>query len=198
MSTPSGVTRLTLICHASTSATVRAAFPGDEPLDGRGLRQAGRLAGRFGRGRAVCAPESRCAQTAAALGLRADPDPLLADCDYGRWSGRTPAEVEAAEPAALTAWLTDPAAAPHGGEPITGLLGRVAGWLSGRPPGRTVAITHPPVIRAAIVHTLGAPALAFWRVDVAPLARVTLTGRGGRWRLSHTPHDDIQGDPEGA
>ncbi|OUC91882.1 histidine phosphatase family protein [Streptosporangium minutum] len=185
MTAPSGVTRLLLICHASTSATVRAAFPGDEPLDGRGLRQATGLAARFGQGSAACAAELRCTQTAAALGLRIDPDPLLADCDYGRWAGKTLDEVEAGEPESLAAWLTDPAAAPHGGESIAGLLDRVAGWLSCRAPGRTVAVTHPPFIRAAVVHAVGAPASAFWRVDVAPLARVALTGRGGRWRLSY-------------
>ncbi|GAA3102071.1 histidine phosphatase family protein [Streptosporangium carneum] len=183
--TPSGVARLLLVCHASTPATARAAFPGDEPLDGNGLRRAGAMAPLTLPGRAVRAAELRCAQTAEALGLPAEPEPLLADCDYGRWSGRTLAEVEAAEPEALATWLTDPAAAPHGGESIVALLGRVAGWLAGLEPGRTVAVTHAAVIRAAVVHTLGAPAQSFWRVDVAPLARVTLTGRGGRWRLSH-------------
>ncbi|WP_068924000.1 histidine phosphatase family protein [Planobispora rosea] len=202
MTAPGGTTRLLLVCHASTRATARAAFPGDEPLDERGLRRAAALAplagavegGRNregqagpGRVRVVRAAERRCAQTAEALGLRAgeDPDPLLADCDYGRWRGMTLAEVEAAEPEALAAWLTDPAAAPHGGETILGLIDRVAGWLAGTAPGRTVAVTHPAVIRAAVVHALAAPARSFWRVDVAPLARVTLTGRDGRWRLGY-------------
>ncbi|MEV8639150.1 histidine phosphatase family protein [Streptosporangium sp. NPDC051023] len=183
--TPSGVARLLLVCHASTRATVRAAFPGDEPLDGNGLRRAAGLAPRIGPGRAVRGTELRCAQTAEALGLRAEPEPLLADCDYGRWSGTTLTEVEAGEPEALAAWLTDPEAAPHGGEPIAALLDRVAGWLAALEPGRTVAVTHAPVIRAAVVHALDAPALSFWRVDVAPLAMVALTGRGGRWRLSY-------------
>ncbi|MBB2913748.1 broad specificity phosphatase PhoE [Streptosporangium becharense] len=182
----SGVARLLLVCHASTAATARAVFPGDEPLDENGLRRAA-AAAPLGARPAVRGPELRCARTAEALGLRAEPDPLLADCDYGRWRGRTLDEVGAAEPEALATWLDDPAAAPHGGEPVTALLGRVSGWLAGLPPGRVVAVTHPAVIRAAVVHAAGAPARAFWRVDVAPLARVTLTGRGGRWRLSYTP-----------
>ncbi|MBG0833039.1 histidine phosphatase family protein [Planomonospora sp. ID67723] len=205
-----GVARLTLVCHASTRAIARAAFPGDEPLDERGLRRAaalapliglaaeagrdpeaqagqGGLAPRSGGVRVACAAERRCVQTATALGLPAggEPDPLLADCDYGRWRGMTLAEVEAAEPEALAAWLADPAAAPHGGEPLLGLISRVADWLSAAAPGRAVAVTHPAVIRAAVVHALDAPARSFWRVDVAPLARVTLTGRGGRWRLGY-------------
>ncbi|MEU3168086.1 histidine phosphatase family protein [Streptosporangium sp. NPDC006930] len=190
MTTPSGVTRLLLVCHASTSATARAAFPVDEPLDERGLRRAERMARYFGGadpGPAACPAELRCVQTAAALGLRVEHDPLLADCDHGRWSGMTLGEVEAAEPEALASWFGDPGAAPHGGESITALLARVSGWLAVRTPGRAVAITHPAVIRAAVVHALGAPARSFWRVDVAPLARVALTGRGGRWRLNHLP-----------
>ncbi|GII00057.1 histidine phosphatase family protein [Planobispora takensis] len=186
MRPPSGVARLLLVCHASTRATVRAAFPADEPLDEAGLRRAARTRVPGG-AVTVCAAERRCVQTAEALGLRIEsaPDPLLAEYDYGRWRGLTLGEVEAAEPEALAAWLTDPAAAPHGGETVVGLLGRVSAWLATRGPGRTVAITHSSVIRAAIVHALGAPALSFWRVDVAPLARVTLTGRGGRWRLGY-------------
>jgi broad specificity phosphatase PhoE len=46
-----------------------------------------------------------------------------------------------------------------------------------------VAITHPAVVRAAIVHALGAPPAAFWRIDVAPLSRTDLSGRDGRWNL---------------
>ncbi len=65
------------------------------------------------------------------------------------------------------------------------LLGRVSGWLSAAAPGRTVAVTHPAIVRAAVVHVLDAPTRSFWRVDAAPLARVTLTGRAGRWRLGH-------------
>ncbi|MFC7642844.1 hypothetical protein ACFQX6_19370 [Streptosporangium lutulentum] len=65
---------------------------------------------------------------------------------------------------------------------------RQGGGLARRPRPRQARRDHPPpVIRAAVVHALGAPAAAFWRIDVAPLARVALTGRGGRWQLSYTP-----------
>ncbi len=185
-------TRLNLICHASTSATSRTAFAQDEPLDERGLAQASAIAGTLGHqssGRAtvgIRGPALRCEQTAAALGVQARVDPDLADWDLGLWQGHTLAEVSAEHPGDVTAWLTDPGAAPHGGQSLEQLLQRVGGWLDQQTHhhGRLTAVTHAAVIRAALVHALGAPPEAFWRLDVAPLARATLTGAGGRWNLS--------------
>jgi hypothetical protein len=34
-----------------------------------------------------------------------------------------------------------------------------------------------------VVHALGAPLDALWRIDVAPLARTELHGRDGRWNV---------------
>lgn len=177
-------TRLHFICHASTSAITRDAFPDDEPLDERGLRAAHALAADLpGTTSAVRGPSLRCAQTAEALGLDAHADPALDDCDLGRWRGRTLAEVHAAEPDAVRAWTSAPAAAPHGGESVLDVIARVGAWLEGLPGERIVAVTHAAVVRAAVVHVLRAPASAFWRVDAEPLARVSLTGHEGRWRL---------------
>ena len=82
-------------------------------------------------------------------------------------------------------WLADPAAAPHGGESIIDLLGRVAGWLESltRNTARTVAVTHPAVIRAAILLALGAPPKSFWRIDIAPVSPVAMHYRGNSWTL---------------
>ena len=49
--------------------------------------------------------------------------------------------------------------------------------------GRVLALTHPAVMRAALIHALGASATAFWRIDVAPLSRLILSRHGGSWRL---------------
>ncbi len=178
--------RLLLIRHGSTGAVTRAAFPVDEPLDGAGRAAAARLAGRLGRGDAVCGPALRARQTAAAAGLEAAVEPALRECDFGGWAGRTLAEVHAAEPAATAAWMTDPDAAPHGGESTSALLRRVGAWLDGEAlrDGRAIAITHAGVVRAAVVHALGAPAGALWRVDVAPLAVTELHAHDGRWTVA--------------
>jgi broad specificity phosphatase PhoE len=178
--------RLTLICHGSTSAVRTAAFPLDEPLDPRGHAKAAGLAGALrGVAAALTSPALRARQTAAALLLDAIIDPALRDIDLGRWAGRSFADVEGAEPEALSAWTSRPDAAPHGGESVVDLVDRVAPWLSalGGQTGRLVAVTHPAVIRAAIVVAIDARPAAFWRIDIAPLCRVSLTGSGDRWSL---------------
>lgn len=85
----------------------------------------------------------------------------------------------------LEAWLSRPVAAPHGGESIADLVSRVARWLESLTanPLRTVAVTHPAVIRAAIVAALDIAPASFWRIDVAPVGRVVMHFRDGRWTL---------------
>jgi broad specificity phosphatase PhoE len=179
-------TRLILICHASTDAVRRAAFPGDEPLDDRGRTLAAEHAGRLPSvDRCWTSPELRTRQTAQALQLNASVQPGLRECDYGRWAGSTLAEIAAREPDALNTWLCDPAAAPHGGETILALIGRVAAWLADEQAHdrRSIAVTHSTIIRAAVVHVMQAPPQSFWRVDIAPLTVTRLSGADGRWNI---------------
>jgi broad specificity phosphatase PhoE len=179
--------RLTLVCHASTSAVRTAAFPLDEPLDPQGQAKAAALAGALrGVDATLTSPALRARQTAAALLLDATVDPALRDIDVGRWTGRSFADVEGAEPEAVAAWASRPDTAPHGGESVVDLLARVAPWLAARggQTGRIVAVTHQAVIRAAIVVAIDARPPAFWRIDIAPLCRVILAGDDGiRWTL---------------
>lgn len=174
--------------HAPTSATRGFAFPVDEPLDDRGRADAARLAvavpPRFA---VLCSPARRCVQTAAAAGLQAPTlDPALAECDFGRWGGQALENVAAGDPAAVSAWMTDPGARPHGGESHAAFAARVAAWLDGQAAldGGAVAITHGGVVRAAVVHALGAPLEAFWKVDAAPLAITELHASDGRWMVA--------------
>ncbi len=179
-------TRLTLVCHASTDAMRTAAFPLAEALDPRGVAKAAELATEFPQvGMALTSPALRARQTAAALQLNATIDPGLRDIDLGRWAGHTLSDVEAREPDAIGAWLTQADAAPHGGESVTDLLDRVAPWLEARhrQSGRILAVTHQAIIRSAVVLAIGAGPAAFWRIDIAPLCRVSLSGNGGRWTL---------------
>lgn len=177
-------TRITLVCHGSTSATRTAAFPTDEPLEDRAMHHAALLIETLGRAdHAWTSPALRARQTAAAMSLDPITDPELRDCDCGRWAGRRLSEVQADEPDGAAAWLADPDAAPHGGESIADLLRRVATWLDQhvRDGGHGIAITHASVIRAAIVHAIGAPARSFWHVDVGPLSMTDLRNDGSRW-----------------
>ncbi|MCC3777961.1 histidine phosphatase family protein, partial [Streptomyces sp. UNOB3_S3] len=143
--------------------------------------------------RHLTAPSRRCRETAAALGLSPEPAPGIADLAVGRWRGRSLDELAAAEPEAVAAWLADPAAAPHGGESVVALVGRVGAWLDGLGSGndgenddgdgRVLAVAEPAVVRAAVVHALALPPQAFWRLDVRPLTLTALSGRAGRWNL---------------
>ncbi|MEV6107324.1 histidine phosphatase family protein [Streptomyces sp. NPDC051940] len=174
--------RVTLVAPAMSGETRAAAFGADGTLDEAG-RKAAREAGAPNADRVWCAPAVRCQATAAALRLNAEVVDELADWNVGTWRGRTLEEVAAEHPDDVRAWLADPGAAPHGGEPLTGLLARAGGWLDGAPGGRTVVVADPAVIRAAVVSSLGLPAAAFWRLDVVPLSATQLTGRAGRWNL---------------
>jgi broad specificity phosphatase PhoE len=180
--------RLTMLAHAPTAATAAAAFPGDEPLDARGRTWAEAGRGTQPRVDQVrCAPECACRQTCSALNLPApELDDGLRGWDLGGWTGRTLDEVTVASPAQVSSWMTDPSAAPHGGEPLTRLLERTRTWLDSLPPGHTLAVCGPAVVRAAVVTVLGAPAAAFWRVDVAPLTVTDLRGGPRRWTVRAT------------
>ncbi len=180
--------RLLLVRHAATHATRAATFPTDEPLDERGRTEAASLAVRLPcRFELLCSPALRCAQTAAAAGLAdARAEPSLAECDFGAWAGRSLAEIHADDPLAAGAWMTDPAACPHGGESLRAFSERVASWLDeqARLDGRAVAITHGGVVKAAVVHALAAPLDAFWRIDVSPLSITELHAHDGRWTVT--------------
>lgn len=179
--------RLLLVRHASTAATRASAFPGDERLDARGRAAASRLAaGLPSRCEVLSSPAARCLETAQAAGLTPRIESALAECDFGTWSGRTLADLSARDPAAVSAWMHDSDACPHGGETLAEFAGRVAHWLDGQAEqeGTAVVITHAGVVKAALIHTLGAPLTAFWRVDVSPLAITELHAHDGRWTLT--------------
>ena len=178
---------LILISHGSTDAVRSASFPTDEPLDEPGAVRAAALAGTLPKAdRCWTSPELRTRQTAQALRLNANVEPALRDCNYGRWAGCRFDEVQASEPDAISSWLRDPAAAPHGGESISNLIWRVREWLAAEQARdqRAIVVTHPAVIRAAIVHAIEAAPQSFWRIDVAPLSIARLSGTHGRWNLS--------------
>jgi broad specificity phosphatase PhoE len=179
-------TRLKLICHASTSAVRTASFPTDEPLDDQARKKLGRFARFADRGdRSFTSPALRARQTAEALNLAAVPEPMLRECDFGRWTGHSLDEVQEQDPEAVAEWLQNPGAAPHGGESTLDLIKRAAEWLDAvqGTSGVTVAVTHASVIRAAIIHAIEAEAISFWRIDVAPLSLTRLSGNRGRWTL---------------
>jgi broad specificity phosphatase PhoE len=187
--------RLLLISHASTAAMRAARFPADDPLDARGLAEAGAARARLSipDDAAVFVSPAACArETASALGLSATVQQGLADVDYGLWRGRRLADLALEAPQELGAWTHDPDAAAHGGESFSQLVKRVGRWLDtlddalseeSRKTQNVIAVTHAPVIRAAIVYALGASPAVFSRIEIAPLSTVELrrSQRGWTW-----------------
>ena len=179
-------TRLTLISRGRTEATKLTGFSSDQPLlegdahvaagIGRTLRRVDRL---------LSAPEQSARETAAAIGAADAIDPAFRDLAYGRWQDKTLADIAASEPDALGLWISDPTAAPHGGEPVTQLFERVAQWMKQNltAGGHTVVVTHPIVIKAAVLSSLDAPASALWKLDVELLSATDLRSDGRRWIL---------------
>ncbi|QXI39248.1 histidine phosphatase family protein [Pseudomonas xantholysinigenes] len=162
---------LTLVCHARTEAQRVGRFALDDEPASSSIELATTA-------RCLTAPELRARQTVEHLAATIDEG--LRDCDLGTWKGRLLKQLDERE---LQAWLADPHATPHGGESIAALCQRVAGWMdSALGEGEWIAVTHPFVIRAAMLHALGAPLASFQRIDVLPLARVRLS-HSGQWRL---------------
>ena len=179
--------RLHLLCVASTSSIRSASFPSNDPLDAQGrsaLEAFARTLPAFDK--TWISPDLSAVQTAEILGLHSEADPMLRDCDFGRWAGRSLADVQTGEPDALAMWLGDPTAAPHGGESFADVVNRVQAWMDGLllASGSALAITHPTIIRAAIVSALGAGPHALRHIDIAPLSRAKLSSDGRRWTLS--------------
>ncbi|RDI63646.1 histidine phosphatase family protein [Nocardia pseudobrasiliensis] len=192
----SEVARLTLVTHALTEAVAAARFPADEPLSAPGERSVMKVGPSVYAERAdlvLTAPELRTRRTAEILGRDAEIEAALMDWRCGEWAGRT---VDELAPEDLMAWLTDPEHRPPSGESIRDLLDRVREWLRTltATPRRVTAVTHPAVVRAAVLLALDAPARSFWRVDIPPLSATTLHGRASTWTLRATAHPLIPAD----
>lgn len=171
-------------CYGRMDVPAEAAATQDAA---RRLAQAlpGRWAGAFH------SPLQRCELLAQYLqALRPDwalePDPRLAEMDFGTWEGRAWQDIGQA---AVDAWAADFAHhRPGAGEPLSGMLGRVAGALQEARAlaegggGDVLWITHAGVVRCVhwllaqagrmpLSHEWTAPAPAYGDWVALPLAR---------------------------
>ncbi|MFR9752113.1 histidine phosphatase family protein [Nocardia sp. 004] len=178
------VLRLDLVSHGMTEAMRKARFPIDESLTEAGRRSLSGYRGPSGR-QVRTGPERRTVETAVALGLSGAPDHRLRDLDAGAWQGR---ELGALPRDELSAWLTDPGFRGHGGESVVDVIERTRCWLAeiAAQEVATIAVTHPAIIRAALLVTLDAPPKSFWRIDISPGSGIRLHYRGA-WTLHGTP-----------
>lgn len=168
MKTVPAPTTLCLIRHGETPWNREGRWQGhaDPDLTAEGLEQAERLAVVLAERhaaepwQAIFASDllraRRTAESIArALALPLGLDPRLRELDVGRWSGRTRAEIAAAEPETLAAFERGvPGVRPGGGESRIEIRERshafVRGLLARFPGERLLVVTHLGVIRALV------------------------------------------------
>lgn len=172
-------TTLLLVRHGSTPLSgTHYSGRADPELTEVGQAQAravaARLAGTPGVAAVVASPLRRTRQTAApvadALGVPVRTDDDLVETDFGRWDGRTFADVAAEWPQERAAWLADLAVAPPGGESVNQVARRVRrsrDRLLAAYPGRTVVVvSHVTPIKLLLCAALGAPASSLFRMHL--------------------------------
>jgi broad specificity phosphatase PhoE len=140
--------------------------------------------------RVLTSPAAVARASAQAAGFDAAVCDALAEANFGAWQGKRLTDLAHEGPdtsAALAAWTRDPAARPPGGgESFEDVRARVGAWLdtlhaSPEPERSVIAFTHASVIRAAILHALGAPSASFRALDIAPLAVTALRRAQHGW-----------------
>lgn len=182
-------TTLVLVRHGVTAHTSGRRFSGglggdDPPLSGDGRSQvaltAAWLTELTDRIDAVLAsPVRRTRETAdliaAELGHgvgRVIEQPAFAEMEFGSWDGKTFAEVAAADADAMTAWFSDFAAKPHGGESFHDVRDRVLAGLAEvltDHAGRTLVLaSHVTPIKTLVAHALSAPIESLFALELAP------------------------------
>lgn len=168
-----------------------ARFPtGEERADPSSLEQAHRLARTFAEATAFVAPGRAARETAVALGCEPVVVPELAEPDHGRWRGLPYEEVAQADPESFARWLTDPGAAPHGGESHHQAAARVVSWLETLREGArrgegVVVVCDVGAVRAVVGHALGIGPLVAARFDLAPLSLTQLSAAREGWRIGY-------------
>jgi probable phosphoglycerate mutase len=174
------VTILLLIRHAVTDATGKR-LSGSAPgihLSSKGEKQAGQLAERMATIRLAglySSPLERCMETAlpiaASRGIQVSPVPELQEVEYGRWTGRSIAQL-----VRTSMWKRvhqNPSSVRFpGGEALTEVQRRSVGALDSiaarHPRGTIAVVTHADVIRLVLAHYAGIHLDLFQRLVVSP------------------------------
>lgn len=191
------VTRFWWIRHATVDGPRGCIHGPDAPIvppDPRSLAALKRLLPD--RGVWISSPTRRALDTQRALShSRPIRLPDLAEQDFGGWTGRFHADLEAENPQAYAAFWQDAAgSAPPDGESFTDQCRRTATCIAGlltEHAGMDLLLTaHSGTIRAALAlalagdrppETMAAAALSF---VVDPLSLTLLEATGGGWRIT--------------
>lgn len=185
-----------LVRHATHSAlghTLAGRMSGIH-LSEEGQAEAARVADYLGRERisaVISSPQPRAVETAEPIarqhGLTLKQSATLDEVDFGQWQGRSFAELE--PDAAWKRWNASRGSEqPPGGETIAQVQARMAAEVSAlavaAPEEIFVLVSHAEPIRALLLHTLGAPADHWMRLDIAPASISTILFDGGEARIA--------------
>lgn len=188
-------TRLLLVRHGATEATMLKAFAGgatDIPLLPQGRRQAQRLTRTIAPLQPqVClaSPLGRCRETAAILadacGIPVQVENDLKEVDFGLWENLVYADIQEKFPQKARQWerLDDSFVYPEG-EALADFIrrvGRVMDGLCAHSAETVLAVTHGGVIKAALCHLLSLPTdkQFLFRIRPGSLAVLDLFGHNG-------------------
>jgi probable phosphoglycerate mutase len=112
-------------------------------------------------------------------------DEGLREIAYGRWEGRTEAEIQVNDAAAYAAWTADPSlVSPPGGETAFAIAARalpvVLRARSEHPRGHVMLVTHKATVRVIVSALLGMPLGRFRSHVACPTASITSFEFGDR------------------
>lgn len=143
-------------------------------------RVAERLAG-IGLAAVAASPRERtleaAAPVAARCGLSVTADPGLDEVDFGAWTGRGFADL--GDDPAWHAFNRLRGFAPvPGGETMSAVQTRAVAallrWHAAFPEAEVALVSHGDVIKAMLLHALGAPLDMILRIEIAPASRSVL------------------------
>jgi broad specificity phosphatase PhoE len=191
------VTTLLLLRHAAHDWLGRG-IPGRLPgvsLNEDGHLQARELAQRLARADIDCiysSPQQRARETVAPLAEAAGLPVELAgefdEIDFGEWTGRSFAQLDAQDAQGWQHWIhRRSSATPPGGEPFDQVAKRAmrgAERLHRAHPFKTVLVaSHGDVIKAAIASCLGLSLDNLERLDIEPASVSVLVTAGENWQV---------------
>jgi broad specificity phosphatase PhoE len=108
----------------------------------------------------------------------------LNEVDYGRWTGRSFAEL-ASDPAWLSFNLVRSGAQIPGGENIEEVERRIVAqlqkWTDDYPAKFIIALTHAEIVRIAVLQSLGLSSNCYGQIEISPCSVTVLRWEAG-WR----------------
>ena len=179
------MTHLILIRHGETAWTRERRYQGnsDTPLNARGRREARALA-RWLCGYRIDALYTSTLSRARATGeivshaarRKIKTDSRLNELAFGKWEGRTAAELLAGKDPAYRKWCAGKLVSPPGGEKFADFRRRTGEFLrdvlKDNPRKTTAIISHGGVVKMFLFHALRLPLRSLWtfRIDTGSIS----------------------------